>query len=71
MTFELVRWNWPNTAAILALAVLPVVAMAATLDHAAPPRATYAAAPASPCQSVAELTTTAALETDHDLRLVW
>jgi hypothetical protein len=27
MTFELVRLGWPNTAAILALAVMPVVAL--------------------------------------------
>jgi hypothetical protein len=26
MTFELVRWGWPNTVAILALALLPTVA---------------------------------------------
>ena len=31
MTFELVRIGWPNTAAILALALLPVVAMATGL----------------------------------------
>ena len=28
MTFELVRFNWPNTAAILALAVMPAVSLA-------------------------------------------
>lgn len=31
MTFELVRIGWPNTAAILALALLPVLAIAAGL----------------------------------------
>ena len=29
MTFELVRMGWPNTAAILALAIMPVVALTA------------------------------------------
>ena len=28
MTFDLVRMGWPNTAAILALAVMPIVALA-------------------------------------------
>ena len=28
MTFDLVRMGWPNTAAILALAVMPMVALA-------------------------------------------
>jgi hypothetical protein len=28
MTFDLVRIGWPNTAAILALAVMPIVALA-------------------------------------------
>jgi hypothetical protein len=28
MTFDLVRWGWPNTAAILALAALPFLALA-------------------------------------------
>ena len=27
MTFDLIRFGWPNTAAILALAVMPVVAL--------------------------------------------
>ena len=28
MTFDLVRIGWPNTAAILALAIMPIVALA-------------------------------------------
>jgi hypothetical protein len=32
MTFELVRMGWPNTAAILILAVMPVIALAAPAD---------------------------------------
>jgi hypothetical protein len=29
MTFKLVRMGWPNTAAILALAIMPIVALTA------------------------------------------
>jgi hypothetical protein len=36
MTFELVRINWPNTAAILALMVMPAVSLG-TLAHSRPP----------------------------------
>jgi len=32
MTFELVRAGWPNTAAIVALAILPVVALTTLTD---------------------------------------
>jgi hypothetical protein len=28
MTFEMVRMGWPNTAALLALAVMPIVVLA-------------------------------------------
>lgn len=28
MTFDLIRFNWPNTAAILALAAMPAIALA-------------------------------------------
>ena len=33
MTFELVRIGWPNTAAVLALAVLPIVALATPAER--------------------------------------
>jgi hypothetical protein len=33
MTFDLVRIGWPNTAAILALAIMPVVALTAREDQ--------------------------------------
>jgi hypothetical protein len=33
MTFELVRIGWPNTAAILALAITPMVAFTAAPDR--------------------------------------
>jgi hypothetical protein len=32
MTFELVRIGWPNTAAVLALAVMPIVSLATSAD---------------------------------------
>lgn len=34
MTFDLVRWGWPNTAAVLALAAVPFMSM--LLPAAAP-----------------------------------
>lgn len=33
MTFELVRIGWPNTAAILALALIPIVSLANVIKH--------------------------------------
>ena len=33
MTFELVRIGWPNTAAILALALIPIVSLANVTKH--------------------------------------
>jgi hypothetical protein len=52
MTFALVRINWPNTAAILALAVMPVVAL--TMPSANRPQAveTATAAAAANCPLV-------------------
>jgi len=35
MTFELVRIGWPNTAAILALALIPMVSLATVTKHGA------------------------------------
>jgi hypothetical protein len=34
MMFDLVRWGWPNTAAILALAALPFIALAMPASRA-------------------------------------
>ena len=34
MTFELVRMGWPNTAAIVALAMMPIVALTTTTGPA-------------------------------------
>ena len=53
MTFELVRYNWPNTAAILALAVMPIVALTTLAQDR--PRAAEAACmvAATNCQTPA------------------
>ena len=37
MTFELVRIGWPNTAAILALALIPVASLATVAERRAAP----------------------------------
>jgi hypothetical protein len=37
MTFDLVRYGWPNTIAVLALAVLPLIALALPAERAAAP----------------------------------
>ena len=37
MTFELVRWGWPNAAAVLALAALPFMAVLLLAPKPAPP----------------------------------
>jgi TRAP-type uncharacterized transport system fused permease subunit len=47
MTFELVRLGWPNTAAILALAVMPVVALSSASNTGT------AAAPVRPAETAA------------------
>ena len=33
MTFDLMRIGWPNTAAILALAIMPIVALTTVADR--------------------------------------
>ena len=49
MTFELVRINWPNTAAILALAVMPAVALATLAPSRLPAAEAFAIADATNC----------------------
>ena len=57
MTFELVRWGFPNTAAILALAALPIVATVADWQPKATMTARIESAaicpPAAECQMLA------------------
>jgi hypothetical protein len=46
MIFELVRAGWPNTAAILALAIMPIVTLTVAAErHPAAVQQTEAAAP--------------------------
>jgi len=47
MNFELVRLGWPNTVAVAALAVVPVVSLAAIPQRSAP--LAYTAATATIC----------------------
>lgn len=57
MTFELMRMGWPNTAAIAALAMMPIVALTTITDRR--PNAEHASA-ASICQTPAACTVVAA-----------
>ena len=60
MTFEFVRWNGPNVAAIMALAVVPMLALATI----SPPAASLARQneAAAICQTAGECTLVAAVE---------
>jgi hypothetical protein len=49
MTFELVRINWPNTAAILALAVMPAVSLVTLAPSRLPAAEVRAIADATNC----------------------
>jgi hypothetical protein len=53
MTFELVRIGWPNTAAVLALALMPVVALTVATDRRPTVIAIERAEPAASCQQPA------------------
>lgn len=37
MTFDMVRYGWPNTIAVLALAVMPLIALALPAEKVAAP----------------------------------
>ncbi len=54
MTFELVRIGWPNTAAILALAILPLMAFTAAPDRSFPEATAQRTAIAAMCPAAAE-----------------
>ena len=59
MTFELVRAGWPNTAAILALAIMPIVTLTvATERH---PAVVQQTEPAAFCLTLAECAVIAAV----------
>ena len=57
MTFEMVRIGWPNTATIVALAIMPIVALTTATDRR--PSAVQVE-PATICQTLAECTAIAA-----------
>jgi hypothetical protein len=64
MTFELVRMGWPNSAAIVALALLPVVAIAGGMARPMSSTGVEAAAPATSCPATGETLALALLNAD-------
>ena len=63
MTFDLVRIGWPNTAAILALAVMPIVALASATGPRPYETHVQQIEPAAICLTSAECPATAAAAT--------
>lgn len=57
MTFELVRMGWPNSAAIVALALLPVVAIAGGIGKPMSGATLTFAKPATSCPATGEALT--------------
>jgi hypothetical protein len=60
MTFDLVRIGWPNTAAILALAVMPILALTAGPDRHPSAVQLEQTEPAAVCVTMAECSVVAA-----------
>ena len=60
MTFNLVRMGWPNTVAILALAIMPVVALTAAPDRRPVALAVEQIEPAANCLTAGECSMIAA-----------
>jgi hypothetical protein len=56
MTFDLVRIGWPNTVAILALAIMPIVALTATAGRRPTAAQAERIEPATICLTLAECT---------------
>lgn len=56
MTFGLVRLGWPNTAAILALAIMPIVALTTAPQRQLAPVAVVQIEPATICLTLVECT---------------
>ena len=61
MTFEMVRLGWPNTAAILALAVMPIVALTAMADRRPQTAQVQPIESVAICLTLAECTAIAAM----------
>ena len=62
MTFDLIRAGWPNTAAILALAMMPVVALATGGNPGSAAVRAEQNEPAAICLTLAECAVIAAAE---------
>ena len=67
MTFDLIRAGWPNTAAILALAMMPIVALAPVADRRAAAVQTEQIEPATICLTLAECAVVAAADTPETI----
>ena len=66
MTFELMRMGWPNTAAIVALAIMPIMALTAAADRRPSAAPTEQAGYAAVCQMPAACTVFAAAAAPDD-----
>jgi hypothetical protein len=62
MTFDLIRAGWPNTAAILALAMMPIVTLATGGDRGSAAVRAEQIEPAAICLTLAECAVVAATE---------
>jgi hypothetical protein len=62
MNFDLIRVGWPNTAAILALAMMPLVALTTVADRRAPAVQAEQTEPAAICLTPAEFAVVAAAD---------
>jgi hypothetical protein len=62
MTFDLIRAGWPNTAAILALALMPIVALATGGDRRSAAVRAEQIETAAICLTLAECAVVAAAE---------
>lgn len=69
MTFDLVRIGWPNTATILALAIMPVVALTASVDRRPAAAQFERSEAAAICQTVSGCPLTAFALADADAAL--
>jgi hypothetical protein len=62
MTFDLIRAGWPNTAAILALAMMPIMQLATGADLRSTAVRAEQIEPAAICLTLAECAVIAAVE---------
>ena len=67
MNFDLIRVGWPNTAAILALAMMPIVALTTATNRPAAAVQTEQIEPATICLAPAECAAGAAADTPETI----